>query len=215
MCEDMTKVEADKWAYVTTRVYGWYGWSGETVEAGDNLRGFDLKPIDREDQMECGRTYFLEIPSAFLDGIHDDLMGRSNFERLEEDFGDFLYRGDWTYSTNLMVRMGECIPDELWQAIEGLSDYPIYDESDYHEREWKDFEHWLGEAIDDARRDYENAIYPRDISDEIHELVRENVHQEVMDASSWCRSDDIRQTEVDEMYRRYTEPRLRGRVSAG
>jgi hypothetical protein len=54
---------------------------------------------------------------------------------------------------------------EAVELSEGLKDYPVVDESDYSEREWKAWEENASEAIDQAQRDY-----PDDTDEESQEI---------------------------------------------
>jgi hypothetical protein len=192
----------DPWAFITGRVYAYQGWSAEQVEAGDTLRGIDLQAMSNAEHVtRYNDEYpiFVEIPGAYIDGIHDDLMGRSNFERLEEDYGDYLYRASWTYSDHLLVRVGERIPETLMNAILGFNDYPLYDEEDYSRREWEAYESCLDEAIDHARRVYE--MDNDELTEDQFEAARVSVQEHVSNAGQWCRDEDVDWDEVAGLFR--------------
>ncbi|USH45908.1 hypothetical protein SEA_VIEENROSE_73 [Streptomyces phage VieEnRose] len=104
---------------------------------------------------------------------------------------------------------GECVPErdreftaafrEAVSISEALKDYPVLDDSDYSEREWKQFEETLEEALDSAVSEY------LDVDDD-HETEaikaawyedEDNEHRRM-----WCRSDDVDWDVVSEEYKR-------------
>jgi hypothetical protein len=84
-----------------------------------------------------------------------------------------------------------------WKAIveigEGLESYPIVDESDYSEREWKLYEENLSEAIDQAQRDYD-----LDSDAEAQEL-RDRLYEVAGDRLPWDGA-DVSWNAVEELY---------------
>ncbi|QFG10537.1 hypothetical protein SEA_URZA_74 [Streptomyces phage Urza] len=101
-----------------------------------------------------------------------------------------------------------CLPDEMEftaafkEAVsisEALKDYPVLDDSDYSEREWKQFEETLEEALDSAVSEF---ILLDDTEEQ--EAIKERWYQDEDHAHrhSWCRSDDVNWDVVSEEYKR-------------
>jgi hypothetical protein len=85
-----------------------------------------------------------------------------------------------------------------WKAIveigEGLEAYPIVDESDYSEREWKLYEENLSEALDQAQREYDLD------TDEESQAIRDAFYEVQGDRLPWDGA-DVSWDAVEELYR--------------
>jgi hypothetical protein len=92
--------------------------------------------------------------SAFSasDYVGDDILAASNrhaflqglrTHALRDLASEWEYRGDYGWQT-LMIPLHEGAPAELWgalvSAVREAEDYPLLDESDYSDREWKNEE---------------------------------------------------------------------------
>ncbi|WLW38549.1 hypothetical protein [Streptomyces phage Vanseggelen] len=83
---------------------------------------------------------------------------------------------------------------EAVEIAEGLKDYPIVDESDYSEREWKRYEENLSEALDQAQRDYDLD------TDEEALAIRDAFYEVQGDRLPWDGA-DVSWDAVEELYR--------------
>jgi hypothetical protein len=83
---------------------------------------------------------------------------------------------------------------EAVEIAEGLKDYPVVDESDYSEREWKQYEENLSEALDDAQRQYDLD------TDEEAQAIRDAFYDVQGDRLPWD-GVDVSWDAVEELYR--------------
>ncbi|WJN63091.1 hypothetical protein [Streptomyces phage phiScoe3] len=141
----------------------------------------------------------------------DDILEESNYlsaldivKGAAEDEDDVIDAtcGHWLVGSlrQLFVRVYD---DEgnftaAWKAIveigEGLEGYPIVDESDYSEREWKLYEENLSEALDDAQRAYDLD------TDEESQAIRDAFYDVQGDRLPWDGA-DVSWDAVAELYR--------------
>lgn len=171
----------DRWAFGSTRVYG-YRWDDERApEGGERISLSDLSAVSEVQAQDYG-VLLLEIPSAYIDAIHGDLLGRSNYERLLEDFPGAVIEVTSTYSDSLMIRVGSEVPGLLLEALAGLEDYPLYDEEDHSRREWEAFEETVMEALEFAARSYD---------DDIDEEVLAAVGAVYAEVGNVCRAEEV------------------------
>ncbi|AWY07639.1 hypothetical protein SEA_YOSIF_75 [Streptomyces phage Yosif] len=82
---------------------------------------------------------------------------------------------------------------EAVEIQEALHGYPVLDESDYSEREWKRYEENLSEALDDAQRGYE------DDTDEQAQAIRDRFYEVVGERLEWD-GPDVSWYGVEELY---------------
>ncbi|WJN63170.1 hypothetical protein [Streptomyces phage phiScoe44] len=83
---------------------------------------------------------------------------------------------------------------EAVEIAEGLKSYPVVDESDYSEREWKRYEENLSEALDDAQRQYDLD------TDEEAQAIRDAFYDVQGDRLPWD-GVDVSWDAVEELYR--------------
>lgn len=156
-----------------------------------------LRFLTTED-MPC----LMAIPNAVMDRMQEDLIGQSNFERIKEDWGKHVIEVTYTYHDFLAVKVGEYIPEPLWDAINGLRDYPLYDEDDHSKREWEAYESEVHDALGDAERDALNDLDEDepDNWDVLDTHARHVVHKHIEDAGQWSRAEDVDREEVSKVY---------------
>ncbi|AKY03904.1 hypothetical protein SEA_VERSE_74 [Streptomyces phage Verse] len=90
---------------------------------------------------------------------------------------------------------------EAVEIQESLSSYPILDESDYSEREWKLYEENLSEALDQAQRDYDldTGEEAQAIRDAFYEVSGERLPWDGADVS-WDAVEELYREVRDEFF---------------
>ncbi|WLW38620.1 hypothetical protein [Streptomyces phage Verabelle] len=83
---------------------------------------------------------------------------------------------------------------EAVEIAEGLKDYPVVDESDYSDREWKRYEENLSEALDQAQREFDLD------TDEEAQAIRDAFYEVSGDRLPWDGA-DVSWDAVEELYR--------------
>lgn len=138
----------------------------------------------------------------------DDLVSQSNYHSILRDLSHAYRRspgaidsgsiGHWTYSSFDCIKVrvtyadGTIHPafvDALAIAL-GLQDYPLYDESDYSEREWSEWERAISEETEYALSDLEDA-------DAIREGVLEYLHSDEAELMGYREVGSIPQETMD------------------
>lgn len=75
-----------------------------------------------------------------------DLIGRSNCQRIGEDF-DWTVEVGWNYGLSIAVYVediDEDVATEVEAIVRGLENYPLYDDSDYSERVSQELNEYIG-----------------------------------------------------------------------
>lgn len=180
----------------------------------DTLAEWAEKALERPSDAAFWDERLYETHGATLSWAErgDDILSESNYlsalelvqgaaER-EEDVIDASI-GHWLVGSlrQLFVRVYEddgVTFTAAWREIveigEGLESYPIVDESDYSEREWKLYEENLSEALDQAQRDYDLD------TDEEAQAIRDAFYEVSGDRLPWDGA-DVSWTAVEELYR--------------
>lgn len=104
-------------------------------------------------------------------------------------------------------------------ALELRDCYPVFNESDYSEREWAAYEVALEDAIDSAAAklaldryvDSDAELYDTDDSEELQGRIKERTYELVSDLGQWCRSEEVDYDEVIELYRQARAELLQAR----
>lgn len=109
---------------------------------------------------------------------------------------------------------GACQPREFTAAFkeavsiqETLRDYAVLDDSDYSEREWKQYEEALKEAVEHAQRDYDDTCAEDDAISALWYEDDSNQHR-----SQWCCADDVSWETVAEEYREARDAYFTGKA---
>lgn len=180
----------------------------------DTLAEWAEKALERPSDAAFWDERLYETHGATLSWAErgDDILSESNYlsalelvqgaaER-EEDVIDASI-GHWLVGSlrQLFVRVYEddgVTFTAAWREIveigEGLESYPIVDESDYSEREWKLYEENLSEALDQAQRDYDLD------TDEEAQAIRDAFYDVQGDRLPWD-GVDVSWDAVEELYR--------------
>lgn len=87
-----------------------------------------------------------------------------------------------------------------------LQDYPILDESDYSEREWKAYEETLSEALDHAEREYWSD------TEQEQAAIRERFYEGPAQHLDWHRAEDVDWDKVAEEYGKVRDAHFEERV---
>ncbi|WJN62848.1 hypothetical protein [Streptomyces phage phiScoe2] len=159
------------------------------------------------------RCYETHVPVIGWASRGDDILEESNFhaalselEGAAEDESHVFQgsSGHWLVGTleQVWVQVYEDETREDFTAAfiaaveiqESLKDYPILDESDYSEREWKLYEENLSEALDQAQREFDLD------TDEEAQTIRDAFYEVSGDRLPWDGA-DVSWTEVEELYR--------------
>ncbi len=93
----------------------------------------------RTDELYLDAVQVLELPHcSYGDYDNSCLVERANHAVILDEYHEHVHEVIGGYgSTGLVVRMDAQIPEDLFDAIEGLLEYPLLDEDELHELEVK------------------------------------------------------------------------------
>lgn len=199
--EELTVVTLEREDWLCGRVLRWNEYRGDAPEGGDTVWLGNLRSVS-ESHAE-GRSdwrLYVEVPMSSGSDVETDHMSRSNYERIREDFPEHVVSYEGGYGTyGLVVQVGAEVPEELLSVIAGLRDYPVYDEPDYQERETRDFEETLNDALGCAERALDDELLERLTEHEIAEL-RDAVREEWVESAQAWRSEEVNYQEISDLF---------------
>ena len=183
--ETVESVETVKeWAYtrkhLRTEVRFWDGETEEAPMGGEETsygfyRIMSVDDYNGKYRMSEDSVTYLEVPGTVWGDYCGSVYNRSNMRRLLEDYPDtFVTVGMDFSSTCLLLPLNSAMPEGLGDILDGLEDYPIYDESDLSELETEmTDEAWDRWGAWDLRRDLEKALGDDSLEDVEDDALRE------------------------------------------
>lgn len=150
----------------------------------EQLRG--VAAWEDRDNQETPDEYVIDAT------ISDWLVGslRQIFVRVRDEAGEY------THVFRESVRI----------ALE-LRDYPVFNESDYSEREWAEWERQFDDALSDARNEYERELDDGDAPEGLHEAICQRINEIRQDGSGFEFGElpDVDYSAVSERYKKIAD----------
>ncbi|WIM95782.1 hypothetical protein ACTOB_007913 [Actinoplanes oblitus] len=162
-----------------------YVWRGQTLqgsmwvpadppEGGDSIRlgALDMREQSSVYDLTDDDVRYLEIRATAWGDYTGSTYDRSNARSIRRDFGDHVItlRADFGFEV-LLVRIGVDIPEGLYDAIVGLRECSLYDESDLSDLESElESEDWANWGRSDWTGEVRKLAQQLDQDDDVTEL---------------------------------------------